>query len=199
MRLEAKKQNRWSSSEAVVHLPIREIVPDPCGPHRVLSFDELTRRAAKIAVEGVARPLTVRDLGGVYQLVGGELTLKAAAMAGFTHVPCVVSRRSLAPTVPTAEERRRESARAYFAQLASLAPSSASAPSDDLAPYPLTPRSRCTPVIRDLRLLTNTVRRACQALNAGGICAELEQSETADELCLVVRVPKQAVRPSVGE
>ena len=111
MRLEATKQNRWSSTETVVHLPIREILPDPCGPHRVLSFDELTRRAAKIAVEGVERPLSVRDLGGIYQLVGGELTLKAAAMAGFTHVPCVVARRALAPTAPTAEERRRDGPR----------------------------------------------------------------------------------------
>ena len=174
----------------IVQLAIREILPDPCGAHRLWPLEEIARLAERIAVYGVERPLTVRSVGGCYQLRSGDQTLKAAALAGFTHVPCVIERAS----VPSANESfERTGRRAYFAQLAAMTAIRSDEPlpepEDDLAPYPL--RSpRCKPLIRDVRLLVNTVQRACQTLSAGGIRADMEQAETDDELCLTVRVAK---------
>ena len=176
----------------IVQLAIREILPDPCGAHRLWPLEEIARLAERIAVCGVEQPLTVRAIGGCYQLRSGDQTLKAAALAGFTHVPCVVERAS----VPSAanETFERAGRRAYFAQLAAVTAAHSAEPAseaDDLAPYPLA-SPRCKPLIRDVRLLVNTVQRACQTLSASGVHAAMEQTETADELCLTVRVAKHA-------
>ncbi len=177
----------------IVQLAIRDILPDPCGAHRLWPLEEIARLAERIAVYGVERPLTVRAIGGCYQLRSGDQTLKAAALAGFTHVPCVVERASVSSAANESFERTGR--RAYFAQLAAMTAAHSAEPApepeDELAPYPLKP-PRCKPLIRDVRLLVNTVQRACQTLSSGGIHAAMEQTETADELCLTVRVAKPA-------
>ena len=176
----------------IVQLAIREILPDPCGAHQLWQLEEIARLAEHIAVYGIERPLTVRAVGGFYQLRAGDQTLKAAALAGFTHVPCVVERAST--PLAANESFERAGRRAYFAQLAAVTAAHSAEPAseaDDLAPYPLV-STRCKPLIRDARLLVNTVQRACQTLSASGIHAAMEQTETADELCLTVRVVKHA-------
>lgn len=182
----------WEENSRIVQLAIREILPDPCGAHRLWPLEEIARLAERIAVNGIERPLTVRAVGGFYQLRSGDQTLKAAALAGFTHVPCVVE-RTATPSAAN-ESFERTGRRAYFAQLAAMtARTDEAAPEevDELAPYPLKP-PRCKPLIRDVRLLVNTVQRACQTLSSSGIRAVMEQTETADELCLTVRVAKPA-------
>ena len=177
----------------IVQLAIREILPDPCGAHRLWPLEEIARLAERIAIYGVERPLAVRAVGGCYQLRSGDQTLKAAALAGFTHVPCVVERPAIPPAANESFERTGR--RAYFAQLAAMTAAHSDEPiqepEDELTPYPLRP-PRCKPLIRDVRLLVNTVQRACQTLSASGIHAAMEQTETADELCLTVRVAKPA-------
>ena len=57
------------------------------------SFDEqsLEELAASIRKLGIVQPLTVRDAGnGRYQLIAGERRLRAARLAGLTHVPAYV-------------------------------------------------------------------------------------------------------------
>ena len=57
------------------------------------SFDEqsLEELATSIEKLGIVQPLTVRETGfGRYQLIAGERRLRAARMAGLTHVPAYV-------------------------------------------------------------------------------------------------------------
>jgi ParB family chromosome partitioning protein len=56
-------------------------------------FDEqaLEELAASIKKLGIVQPLTVREAeGGRYQLIAGERRLRAARMAGLTHVPAYI-------------------------------------------------------------------------------------------------------------
>ena len=57
------------------------------------SFDEqaMEELAASITNLGIVQPLTVRESGGGrYQLIAGERRLRAARMAGLTHVPAYI-------------------------------------------------------------------------------------------------------------
>src|SRR5512139_337296 len=56
-------------------------------------FDEqaLEELAGSIRKLGIVQPLTVRETGnGRYQLIGGERRLRAARLAGLTHVPAYI-------------------------------------------------------------------------------------------------------------
>ena len=50
--------------------------------------------AESIRQHGVLQPLSVQRSGGSYVLVAGERRLRAAGMAGLTHVPCILVRVS---------------------------------------------------------------------------------------------------------
>ena len=65
--------------------------PNPQQPRR--SFDETALRelADSISAYGILPPLTVRDRGGVYELVAGERRLRAARIAGLREVPCLIA------------------------------------------------------------------------------------------------------------
>ena len=65
--------------------------PNPQQPRR--SFDETALRelADSISAYGILQPLTVRDRGGVYELVAGERRLRAARIAGLREVPCLIA------------------------------------------------------------------------------------------------------------
>jgi len=57
------------------------------------SFDEqaMEELAASIRKLGIVQPLTVREIGGGrYQLIAGERRLRAARLAGLTHVPAYI-------------------------------------------------------------------------------------------------------------
>ena len=75
----------------VCRIPIERIAPNPDQPRRVFDSGELRALADSIARHGVLQPLSVQERGrGMYVLVAGERRLRAAGLAGLTHVPCVV-------------------------------------------------------------------------------------------------------------
>ena len=86
-----KNQKGEFLSSRVRYIPINAVRPNPQQPRR--SFDETALRelADSISAYGVLQPLTVRDRGGVYELVAGERRLRAARIAGLREVPCLIA------------------------------------------------------------------------------------------------------------
>lgn len=75
----------------VVSVPIEAIVPNPAQPRRVFELGELNCLSESIIENGILQPLTVRmNYKGEYELISGERRLKAAKIAKFEEVPCIV-------------------------------------------------------------------------------------------------------------
>ena len=87
-----KNQKGEFLSSRVRYIPINAVRPNPQQPRR--SFDETALRelADSISAYGILQPLTVRDRGGVYELVAGERRWRAARIAGLRQVPCLLAR-----------------------------------------------------------------------------------------------------------
>jgi ParB family chromosome partitioning protein len=77
--------------EANLDISVNSIDANPFQPRT--TFDELALEelATSIKKLGIVQPLTVRETGeGRYQLIAGERRLRAARLAGLTHVPAYV-------------------------------------------------------------------------------------------------------------
>jgi len=77
--------------EANLDISVDSIDANPFQPRT--SFDEqsLEELASSIKKLGIVQPLTVRETGGGrYQLIAGERRLRAARLAGLTHVPAYI-------------------------------------------------------------------------------------------------------------
>ena len=73
----------------ILELQVDEIRPNPMQPRQVFSEEPLRELAASIAAHGILQPLTVRRVGGAWELVAGERRLRAAKLAGLKTVPCL--------------------------------------------------------------------------------------------------------------
>ena len=74
----------------VLSVPIDSISPNPGQPRRRFEPEELRELADSIQALGILQPLTVRAApDGGWQLIAGERRLRAAQIAGLTHVPCI--------------------------------------------------------------------------------------------------------------
>lgn len=74
----------------VIEVPISSIVPNPDQPRKYFSTEELTKLAKSISQDGIIQPLTIRKREGCFELISGERRLRAAKLAGFKSVPCVL-------------------------------------------------------------------------------------------------------------
>lgn len=84
--------------DAIFHIEVEKIVPNPYQPRRVFEEEALEELAASIREFGVLQPLVVAKRveevpGGAavrYELIAGERRLMAAKRAGLERVPAVV-------------------------------------------------------------------------------------------------------------
>ncbi|MBE0673980.1 MAG: ParB/RepB/Spo0J family partition protein [Bacteroidales bacterium] len=77
--------------EANLQIPLDAIDTNPHQPRLRFDEDSLNELAASIRQLGIVQPLTVREIAGNrYQLIAGERRLRAARLAGLTHVPAYV-------------------------------------------------------------------------------------------------------------
>lgn len=77
--------------EANLQIEISSIDANPFQPRLHFDNQSLEELAASIRQLGIVVPLTVRETGdGRYQLIAGERRLRAARMAGLTHVPAYI-------------------------------------------------------------------------------------------------------------
>ncbi len=89
--MQATKNTLFQSGH--IHmLPIERISPNPRQPRRHFPEQPLRELADSIRQHGVLQPLTVQKTPGGYVLVAGERRLRAAGLAGLTHVPCLLVR-----------------------------------------------------------------------------------------------------------
>ena len=78
-------------STRVLFLPIHDIAPNPGQPRTRFSHESLEELADSIRTHGILQPLSVRRLStSQYELISGERRLRAAEMAGLSHVPCIL-------------------------------------------------------------------------------------------------------------
>jgi len=74
----------------ILYIRISDISPNPQQPRKIFDPDALKELSESIRLYGVLQPLTVRKVGGQYELVAGERRLRAAQLAGFEEVPCIL-------------------------------------------------------------------------------------------------------------
>lgn len=74
----------------VISLPVERIVPNPNQPRRHFSPEGLRELSDSIRQLGVLQPLSVRPIDHGWELIAGERRLRAAGLAGLTHVPCII-------------------------------------------------------------------------------------------------------------
>ena len=87
-------KNQLYQSGRIHILPIERISPNPRQPRRHFPEQPLRELAESIRQHGVLQPLSVEKTAGGYVLVAGERRLRAAGLAGLTHVPCILVRVS---------------------------------------------------------------------------------------------------------
>lgn len=78
-------------STRVQYIPLSQLSPNPQQPRRRFDEGSLRELADSIRAYGILQPLTVRRVGGGYQLIAGERRLRAARLAGLREAPCLVA------------------------------------------------------------------------------------------------------------
>ncbi|MCU0456104.1 MAG: ParB/RepB/Spo0J family partition protein [Bacteroidales bacterium] len=77
--------------EANQDIPVESIDGNPFQPRSNFDEKSLQELADSISKLGIVQPLTVREVaGGRFQLIAGERRLRAAKIAGLTHVPAYI-------------------------------------------------------------------------------------------------------------
>lgn len=72
-------------------IAIDRIARNPHQPRNRFDDDETAELAASIALHGVLQPIVVRSTAdGGYELIAGERRLRAARVAGLSHIPAIV-------------------------------------------------------------------------------------------------------------
>lgn len=82
---------KGKDSNRLVDIPVMYIFSNKAQPRRYFEENELVELSSSIYRNGIIQPLIVRKNSSVeYELVAGERRLRAAIMAGFNRVPCIV-------------------------------------------------------------------------------------------------------------
>ncbi len=88
--MQCQKLKTYMETGRVVFLPAKSIRPNPAQPRKIFREEALSELSASILRHGILQPLSVRRVGGEYQLIAGERRLRAAQLAGLTDVPCIL-------------------------------------------------------------------------------------------------------------
>ena len=74
----------------IIYLDIDSILPSPNRQRKVFDAGDLSVLSKSIKTYGMLQPVSVRKVGGRYELVAGERRIRAARMAGLDKVPAIV-------------------------------------------------------------------------------------------------------------
>lgn len=86
-----KEDTAIENQNAVIQVDIKNILPCPYQPRRMLNRRALEELARNIKENGILQPLTATKLpDGRYQLIAGHRRLLAASKAGLEKVPVIV-------------------------------------------------------------------------------------------------------------
>lgn len=76
--------------QALLHLPLKEVNPDPTQPRKEFPDDEHSAFVENVRQWGVLTPITVRKNGKGYVIVAGERRYRAAVAAKLPTIPALV-------------------------------------------------------------------------------------------------------------
>ena len=80
-----------AATTEIPEIPLERIARNPHQPRNRFDEAETAELAASIALHGVLQPIVVRaSADGGYELIAGERRLRAARIAGLTHIPAVI-------------------------------------------------------------------------------------------------------------
>jgi len=80
---------------SLVQIDINQIIANPYQPRTTFDKDALNELSQSIRENGIIQPMVVRpSLNGKYEIVAGERRFKAACLAGYQKVPCIVEEYS---------------------------------------------------------------------------------------------------------
>ena len=88
--MQCQKLKTYMETGRVIFLPPKAIRPNPQQPRKVFREEALSELAESIRRHGILQPLSVRRVGGGYELIAGERRLRAGILAGLTEIPCIV-------------------------------------------------------------------------------------------------------------
>ncbi len=75
---------------SVQELPLAELELNPFQPRKHFNQTALEELASTIRDHGILTPVVVRRVGDAFQIIAGERRIRAARLAGLTHVPAVI-------------------------------------------------------------------------------------------------------------
>ncbi|MFG0251085.1 MAG: ParB/RepB/Spo0J family partition protein [Phycisphaeraceae bacterium JB051] len=79
------------TGDAVVYLPIKQIVPNPDQPRKHFDDEALAGLAQSIKTDGIMQPVIVRPgVDDTYQIVAGERRWRASQLAELQTVPAII-------------------------------------------------------------------------------------------------------------
>ena len=78
------------SPNAIQHIPISRIRPNPKQPRKNFSLESLEELANSIKIHGIIQPIVVRSIEGGYELVAGERRLRASKIAGMADIKAII-------------------------------------------------------------------------------------------------------------
>lgn len=81
---------RSAGTTETPEIPIDRIARNPHQPRNRFDDDETAALAASIALHGVIQPIVVRSAADGYELIAGERRLRAARIAGLSHIPAII-------------------------------------------------------------------------------------------------------------
>jgi ParB family chromosome partitioning protein len=77
-------------STTVQELPLVDLEINPFQPRKHFDTEALEDLAATIREHGVLTPVVVRRVPGGFQIIAGERRIRAARLAGLTHIPTII-------------------------------------------------------------------------------------------------------------
>ena len=83
-----------SGASAINEIDIDLIQPNPDQPRSNFDEEALAELASSIRELGIIQPISLRSVGGYYQIIAGERRFRAARMAGLTTVPAYIRNAS---------------------------------------------------------------------------------------------------------
>ena len=83
-------KTRAAARSGILYLRTDELQSNPVQPRTEFDDEALSELAESIRSYGILHPLTVRRRAGRYELVAGELRLRAAKLIGLREVPCML-------------------------------------------------------------------------------------------------------------
>ncbi|MGD9887893.1 MAG: ParB/RepB/Spo0J family partition protein [Halothiobacillaceae bacterium] len=92
--MDGNSDSPQSTAQAIQHIQIDQITPDPKQPRRHFDEEKLDNLATAIVQMGLLQPLLVREEEDKFIIVDGERRWRAAKRAGLKDVPVVFSKQA---------------------------------------------------------------------------------------------------------